>query len=69
MEKIRFPAKVVANNRVTIPQNFVEAYGIQQGDNVTVEIELRKESGKQLSAIHKAMRSQRVHNLADESGK
>ena len=22
MEKIRFPAKVVANNRVTIPQNF-----------------------------------------------
>ena len=46
MEKIRFPAKVVANNRVTIPQNFVEAYGIQQGDNVTVEIELRKESGK-----------------------
>ncbi len=46
MEKIRFPAKVVANNRVTIPQNFVEAYGIRQGDNVTVEIELRKESGK-----------------------
>lgn len=46
MEKIRFPAKIVANNRVTIPLNFVEAYGIQQGDSVDVEITLKKESGK-----------------------
>lgn len=40
MEKIRFPAKVVANNRITIPVNFVEAYGIRIGDMVDVEITL-----------------------------
>ena len=43
---VKFPAKVSSTNRITIPMNFAQAYGIQQGDNVTVEIELRKESGK-----------------------
>ena len=42
MEKIRFPAKVVANNRITIPMNFVEAYGIRIGDLVDVEITLAR---------------------------
>lgn len=40
MEKIHFPAKVVANNRITIPSNFVEAYDIRVGDMVDVEITL-----------------------------
>ena len=42
MEKIRFPGKVVANNRITIPLNFVEAYDIRPGDGVDVEITLKK---------------------------
>lgn len=47
MEKIQFPAKVVANNRITIPLNFVERYGIEIGDSVDVEITLKKKGSDQ----------------------
>lgn len=42
MEKIRFPAKIVANNRITIPQNFVESYGLAKGEWVDVEIAIKR---------------------------
>ena len=47
MEKIRFPAKIVANNRITIPLNFINAYGLNVGDMVSVEITIGRKSGQQ----------------------
>lgn len=36
MERIQFPAKIVANNRVTIPANIIRRYGLRVGDEIDV---------------------------------